>query len=123
VRPRRHRLALLCGPSTSPLGVKAEMAKIALRTASIYCLAPWAAIWLLFLLMRLSPLDIRIIPGIGPAMLIALIVALMAPIVATGIAGAALVRQPRVSLNWVLLGCAITALIGQWILFTITRWL
>ena len=94
-----------------------------LRTASIYCLAIWAAIWLLFLAIRLSPLDIRIIPGIGPVMLIALVVALMAPIVAMGIAGAAVVRQPRVPLNWLILGCAVAALLGQVILFAITRWL
>ena len=94
-----------------------------MRTASIYCLAIWAAIWLLLLLIRLSPLDIRIIPGIGPVMLIALVVALIAPIVAMGIAGAALVRQPRAPVNWLILGCAIAALLGQVILFTMMRWL
>ena len=99
------------------------MAETSLRTAAIYCLAIWAAIWLLFLLMRLSPIDIRIIPGIGPVMLIALVVALVAPIVAMGIAGATLVRQPRALLNWLTFGCAIAAFLGQAILFTITRWL
>ena len=99
------------------------MAKVSLRTASIYCLAIWLAIWFLFLLMRLSPLDIRIIPGIGPVMLTALVVVLMAPIVAIAVAGVALVRQPRVPLNWLILGCAIAALLGQVILFTVTRWL
>jgi hypothetical protein len=94
-----------------------------LRTAAIYCLAIWAAIWLLFLSIRLSSLDIRVIPGIGPIMLTALVVALVAPIVATGIAGTALVRQPRAPLNWLVLGCAIAALLGQAILFTVTRWL
>lgn len=103
------------GPSASPLGV--------MRAASIYCLAIWAAIWLLFLLMRLSPLDLRNMPGVGPVMLIALVVALIAPIVATGIAGAALVRQPRAPVSWLIFGCAIAALLGQVILFTITRWL
>ena len=102
---------------------QSEMAKTALRTASIYSLAIWAAIWLLFLLMRLSPLDIRIIPGIGPVMLTALVAVLMAPIVAIAVAGVALVRQPRVPLNWLILGCAIAALLGQVILFTVTRWL
>ena len=99
------------------------MAKTSLRTAAIYCLVIWAAIWLLFLLMRLSRLDFRTIPGIGPTMLTALVVALVAPIVAMGIAGAALVRQPRVPVNWLIFGCAIAALVGQVILFTITRWL
>src|SRR5438552_18115191 len=99
------------------------MVKASLRTASISCLAIWAAVWLLFLLMRLSPLDIRSIPGIGMVMLVALGIALSAPIVATGLAGAALVRQPRVPLNWLTLGFAIAALFGQGLLFLITRWL
>ena len=99
------------------------MAKASLRTASIYCLALWVAIWFLFLLMRFSPLDIRGIPGIGMIMLIAFAVALVAPIVATGLAGAALVRQPRVLLNLLVFGCAIAALLGQVFLFLITRWL
>jgi hypothetical protein len=97
--------------------------KASLRTAAIYCLVVWAAIWVLFLLMRLSPLDIRGIPGIGMIMLVALAAALLAPIVATGLAGAALVRQPRVPLNWLTLACAIAALIGQGLLFLITAWL
>ena len=87
------------------------------------CLATWAAIWLMFLMMRFSPLDIRVIPGIGPFMLMALVVALVAPIAATGIAGAALVRQPRASMNWLTFGCAIIALLGQMHLFMISRWL
>ena len=66
------------------------MTKTSLRSASIYCLAIWAAIRLLLLSMRLSRFDIRIIPGIGPMILIALVVAFAAPIVATGIAGTAL---------------------------------
>jgi hypothetical protein len=65
------------------------MAEVSLRTASISCLAIWLAIWLLFLLMHHSPFDIRTIPGIGMIMLTALLVALVAPIVATGLAGAA----------------------------------
>ena len=99
------------------------MVKPSLRTASISCLAIWAAIWLLFLLVRLSPLDIRSIPGIGIVMLVALAVALLAPVVATGLAGAAFVRQPRLPLNWLTLGCAIAALFGQGLLFLISRWL
>jgi hypothetical protein len=99
------------------------MGKASLRTAAIYCLALWVAIWLLFLLMRLSPLDIRGIPGIGKGILIALVVALVAPIAATGLAGAALARQPRAPLNLLTFGCAITALIGQVFLFLNSRWL
>jgi hypothetical protein len=99
------------------------MAKVSLRTASISCLAIWLAIWLLFLLMSLSPLDIRNIPGIGMIMFVALMVALVAPIVATGLAGAALVRQPRAPLNLLTFGCAVAALLGQTFLFLVSRWL
>jgi hypothetical protein len=99
------------------------MAKVSLRNTSVAYLAIWAAIWLMFLMMRFLPLDIRVIPGIGPIMLTALIVALVAPMVATGIAGVALVRQPRLSLNWLTFGCAIAVLIGQGMLFMITSWL
>jgi hypothetical protein len=73
--------------------------------------------------MRFSPLDIRAIPGFGMIMLIALTVAFMAPLVATGFAGAALVRQPRAPLNLLTFGCAITALLGQVFLFLISSWL
>jgi hypothetical protein len=99
------------------------MAKSSLRTASISCLAIWVAIWILFLAIRFSPLDIRDIPGAGIVMLIALAVALVAPIVAMGLAGAALVRQPRAPLNLLTFGCAIAALLGQGLLFLISRWL
>jgi len=87
------------------------------------CLAIWGAVWLLFLVMRFSPLDIRSIPGIGGLLLVALGVALVAPVVATGLAGVALLRQPRAPLNWLALGCAIAALFGQGLLFLATRWM
>jgi len=99
------------------------MPKVSLRIASVSCLAIWAAIWLLFLLMRLSSFDIRNIPGIGMVMLTALAVALVSPIVATGLAGAALVREPRAPLNLLTFGCAIAALLGQFFLFLISRWM
>jgi len=99
------------------------MAKATLRLTSIACLAIWAAIWFLFLAIRFSPLDIRIIPGIGIIMLSALGIALLAPIAATGLAGAALIQQPRLLLNWLTLGCAVAALFGQGFLFLVTRWL
>ncbi|HXH90345.1 MAG TPA: hypothetical protein VNN25_02105 [Thermoanaerobaculia bacterium] len=99
------------------------MAKSSLRTGSISFLAIWAAVWLLFLVMRFSPFDYRVIPGIGMIMLGALGLALLAPIVAIALAGAASVRQPRVPLNWITLGCAIAALFGQGLLFLITKWL
>jgi hypothetical protein len=112
----------MAGP-TSPLVIKPDMAKSSLRTASVFCLAIWAAVWILFLLIRLSTFDIRVIPGIGPVMLGALAVAVLAPIVAATLTGIALVRQPRMPLNWLTLGCAIAALVGQEFLFLITKWL
>lgn len=64
------------------------MAKESLRTPAIYCLAIWVAVWLLFPLVRLSPLDILVIPGAGGVMLIALAAAFLAPLVATALARA-----------------------------------
>jgi hypothetical protein len=95
---------------------------MSLRTASIVCLAIWLAIWLLFLFMRFSPIDIRNIPGIGTITLLALACALAAPVVATGLAGAALVRQ-RGPLNLLTFGLAMVVLLGQVLLFLISRWL
>lgn len=99
------------------------MARASLRTASIFCLAIWVAVWLLFLLIRFAPLDIRLIPGVGPVMLIALVVAFLAPLVATGFAAAAIVRQPGAPLNWLSLGCGIAALFGQAFIFFSSKWL
>jgi hypothetical protein len=99
------------------------MAKASLRTASILCLVIWVAIWLMFLLIRISPFDIRNIPGSGIALLIALVVAMVAPLVATVLAGAALFRQPRAPLTLLILGCAIAALLGQASLFLVSRWM
>jgi hypothetical protein len=99
------------------------MAKASLRTASISCLAIWVGIWLMFLLMRLSPFDIRGIPGVGIFVLVALAVALLTPIAATGLAAAALVRQRGVPVNWLTFGCAVAVLLGQVFLFLSSRWL
>jgi hypothetical protein len=99
------------------------MAKASLRTASISCLAIWMGIWVMFLLMRLSPFDIRGIPGVSIFVLVALAVALLAPIAATGLAAAALVRQRRVPVNWLTFGYAVAALLGQVSLFLSSRWL
>jgi hypothetical protein len=54
---------------------------------------------------------------------LALAVALLASIMATLLAGAALIRQPRVPLNLMAFGCAIVALFGQMLLFLISSWL
>lgn len=118
----------LLGVSVQPLNFTvrpqtSEMTKTPLRTAAIFCLAIWVAIWLMFLFMRLSPLDIRGIPAVGVFVLVALAVALLAPIMATGLAAVALVRQPRVPVNWLTFGCAVAALLGQVFLFLSSRWL
>jgi hypothetical protein len=99
------------------------MTKPSLRTASIFCLVIWAAIWILFMLIRFSPFDIRQIPGVGKIMLVALALGVMAPIAATGLAAAALVRHPRAPRNLLTFGCAIAALLGVVLLFLISRWL
>jgi hypothetical protein len=99
------------------------MAKVSLRTASILCVAACAAIWLFFMGLRFSSFDIRVIPGVGPFMLLALATALLTPFAATGLAIAALIRQPKDGRNWLTLGCAIAALCGQWVVFTVTRWM
>jgi hypothetical protein len=99
------------------------MVKTSLRSASIACLVIWAAIWLVFLLLRLSPIDIRNIPGAGRVLLIALAIALLAPIVAIGFAAAALARHPCVPRDRLVLGWGVAALFGQGLLFLVTRWL
>jgi hypothetical protein len=97
------------------------MAKLSLRTAAICCLAIWAAIWLVFLLIRLSTLDVRSIPGAGMTLLGALLVALVAPIMAAALAGWALFRQPKAPLNLLIFACAIGAFLGQVLLFLVSK--
>jgi hypothetical protein len=82
------------------------VAKISLRTASIYCLVIWVAVWCLFMLIRFSGFDIRVIPGIGPILLMALVVSIIGPVVAIGIAGISVIRRARAALNWLILGCS-----------------
>jgi hypothetical protein len=108
--------------STLSLGIK-PMAKESLRSASGFCLAIWVAVWLLFLLLRFSTLDIRVVPGAGPIMLIALAATFFAPIAATGLAAAALFRQPGAPLGWLLFGFGIAALFTQVFVFSNSRWL
>jgi hypothetical protein len=93
-----------------------------LRAASIFCLAIWVAIWLLFLVMHFSPFDYRGIPGIGGIVLSALAIALLALIVSTTLAVVAVIRQPPVTVNWLSFGCAVTALFGQAGLFLVSSW-
>ena len=75
------------------------------------------------MLIRFSGFDIRVIPGIGPIMLVALGVAIMGPIAAIGIVGFALVLGPRTVLNWLILGCAIAACFAVGLIFSATKWL
>jgi len=97
------------------------MAELSLQTAPIACLAIWLAIWMLLLILRLSPLDIRNIRGIGMIMLAALVVVLAAPIAAAGLAGAALIRKPRALLQWLTFGFAVMALFGQALIVLVTQ--
>ena len=100
-----------------------NLAKDSLRTAAIYCLAIWVGVWLLFLLIRFSRLDIRVVPGAGPFMLSALAASFLAPVVGTALAVASSIRRPRVLASWLLLGCALVALFVQALVFLNSRWL
>jgi ACR3 family arsenite efflux pump ArsB len=77
----------------------------------------------MFLIVRFSPLDIRVIPGIGPIMLVALVIAIISPVLALGIAAVALMRQPRAVLGWLILGCAVAACCAEGLIFAATKWL
>jgi hypothetical protein len=56
-------------------------------------------------------------------MLMSLVVVIVAPIAAMGIAGLALLRQPRALMNWLIFGSAGATLVGQVYLFMNSRWL
>lgn len=99
------------------------MAKLSLRTAAIWCLAVWAAVWCLFMLIRFSGFDIRVIPGIGPIMLAALVVSIVGPLVAIAVVIVSLIRNPRSALGWLVLGAAIGACIAVGVIFRSTKWL
>ena len=117
------RNELLRSASASPLGIIRHMSRISIRAAAIWCLAIWAAVWCFFMVIRLSGFDIRIIPGIGPLMLVALAISVLAPVVAVGIAGASLIKRPRTVASWLILGCAVAACIIVAYIFEATRWL
>ncbi|HEX4377760.1 MAG TPA: hypothetical protein VHZ99_11480 [Steroidobacteraceae bacterium] len=99
------------------------MASSKLTIASIVCLAIWVAVWVLFLFIRFSGVDIRLIPGIGIFMLSTLVVSFLAPVAATGLAVIALIRQPSVLLNWFCLLGGVTVMFGQALVFVSSRWL
>jgi hypothetical protein len=99
------------------------MAKPLLRTASIYCLVLWAAIWTFYVLLRSSHLDVRSIPGAGPVLLLSLVVITLAPLGAAGLSVAAVVRQPRARSGWVMLALAMFAFVAQWGLFMASSWM
>jgi hypothetical protein len=99
------------------------VANKSLKTVSIYCLCVWVAVWLMFMLIRFSGFDIRVIPGIGPIMLVALLVAVISPVLALGIASVSLIRRPRAVLGWVILGFAVAACFAVGFIFTATKWL
>lgn len=75
------------------------------------------------MLIRFSGFDIRVIPGIGPIMLGALAVAVVAPVVAIGIVGVSLIQRPRTAVSWLMLGCAVAACLAVAFIFAATKWL
>jgi hypothetical protein len=93
------------------------------RAVSLACLAIWAGIWILFLGLRVSPLDIRVIPGMAQILLLCLVVSFLAPVIASGLAVVALIRQPRAGLNWLVLGGAVAVVTAQCLVFLVSRWL
>jgi hypothetical protein len=121
--------SLKCGyPAGTSLSLTAparrnRVAKSSLRTAALYCLAIWAAVWLLFLLLRFSTLDVRNVPGAGSFLLSSLVASMLAPLVAGGLAIAALARQPREPANWLTLAGAAAVLLVQASLALSSRWL
>lgn len=108
---------------TAPSDNRNRLTRISLRAASLSCVAIWVAVWLLFLSLRFSSLDVRYIPGAGSFLLSALVLSVLAPIVAVCLATAALVRGARVPANWLTLGLAGAALCCQALLFLSSRWL
>jgi hypothetical protein len=96
---------------------------MSLRRVAIACIAAWVVVWVTFTAMRLSSFDFRYLPGIGPVLLAYLVISFLAPIVATVLAIAALVREPRLRLNWLVLGFALAALFIQNLVFVVSRWL
>lgn len=99
------------------------MTRPSLRSASVVCLVLWAALWVLFTVLRFSSLDIRRLPGAGPVMLGALAVVFVAPFVATVLAGVASLRQPRRVANWLILACAAAILVCQMMVFMVAAWM
>ncbi len=99
------------------------MSHASLRSAAWTCLAIWAAIWVFFLGLRFSSLDVRDVPGVRKILLPAFAVSLFAPILATGLTVLALIRQPRLSLNWFLLGCAVIVVIADVLFALIATWM
>jgi hypothetical protein len=73
--------------------------------------------WMMFLVMSMAHLNIRRLPAAGTFILIALAIALLAPVVATALAGVALAREPWAMANRLTFACAGSALVGQVVLF------
>jgi hypothetical protein len=55
--------------------------------------------------------------------LVALVVAVISPVLALGIAGVALFRRPRAVPGWLILGCAVAACFAVGFIFAATKWL
>jgi hypothetical protein len=99
------------------------MAKTLLRTAAFAALVLWALIWVLFMGVRFSSLDVAALPVFHVLLPLALVCVLLAPVMAVGLAAAALIWKPRLLKDWIALGCAVAAVFGQTFLFLVSRWL
>lgn len=98
-------------------------AKSPLRKAAIACIAVWVVIWVVFMLIRFSHVDVRVMPGVGPVLLMLLAAAGILPLAAAVLAVIAAIQQPKEPLSWMTLGGAIAVLCGQAVMFMANRWM
>ncbi len=98
-------------------------AKSPLRKAAIACIAAWVVIWVAFMLIRFTHLDIRVIPAIGSVLLLLPAAAGILPLAAAVLAVIAAIQQPKEPLSWMTLGGAIAVLCGQAVMFMANKWM
>lgn len=94
-----------------------------LRKIAAACIAVWIVIWIIFMAIRFSTLDVRLIPGAGGMLLLMLTAAAALPLVATLLSVMATIQKPAAPMNWVTLGCSIGIMVGQVVMFTASKWM
>ncbi len=94
-----------------------------MRKAAIACVGAWAGIWVVFMLIRFSGLDVRAIPGAGPILLLLFAASGILPLAASVLALVATIQDPKVRSNWIALAAAVAILCIQAFLFTANKWM